>query len=137
MRPEIQLQKFQVFKKGMKIDCKLNRANPSEVTYTWYSCGTAICDKSNAEWNFESRNSSLRIKKQAVSEMRYRCVARNTAGQDQAETTVLFKSSNSKHWYQGAPLKEIIFNNTLHNRPFSYRTSRTESLMLQEVWLAR
>ncbi|XP_028407243.1 fibroblast growth factor receptor 2-like [Dendronephthya gigantea] len=95
VKPEIQLEKLHVFEKGMNINCNIKRANPPEVTYTWYSCGTGKCGESNAEWNFELQNSSLRLETQAVSKIRYRCVAKNTAGQDQAETTVLFKSSNN------------------------------------------
>ncbi|XP_028408446.1 platelet-derived growth factor receptor alpha-like [Dendronephthya gigantea] len=107
VKPEIQLQPVDVFRKGMIIDCKLARANPSEVTYTWESC--ANCDKDeNARWKFISRDRSLRIENQLLSKMEYRCTVANAAGENSAKTTVVKDPESISSTTTGS-MKILIF----------------------------
>ncbi len=96
MKPEIEVvETTHIFRKGMIINCHLIRdVNPTEVNYTWYSCDTVNCGKNTVEWKLESHNSSLRIDNQLKVEVKYRCIARNTAGKDESPTITVYKKSD-------------------------------------------
>ena len=80
------MPKEKIFRKGMVINCTVNKGNPPEIDYTWHSCDTRKCD--DKRWKLVIKSSSLRLDSLPKSEMTYRCTAKNAAGNDTEELKV-------------------------------------------------
>lgn len=94
MTPEIEIQeKTHIFKKGMTINCTLKRADTPGVNYTWYSCIISNCNQIPNKWKLESHSYSLRLFNQIKKEIKYRCTARNNAGEDESMIISVYKKS--------------------------------------------
>ena len=94
----IQLEELYIFKKGMKINCSLKNSDevkPPHVNYTWSSCDSDNCDD-DANWKLKNKSYSLILNSQTREDMKYRCTAKNDAGQDSKVITVFDAHSKSQ-----------------------------------------
>ena len=94
VKPEIDVRKTtDTFKKGMMINCTIKRANPPQpdMNITWYACENVDCAKDDRAWKLKTHDYSLTIDNQAKAEVKYRCIARNVAGEDISPTITIFK----------------------------------------------
>ena len=86
-----------MFKKGMIINCTLKNAdevNPTDVDYTWFSCDSDSCDEESTKFKIESY--SLRLNSQARANTKYRCIAKNVAGNDSETIEIVGQAQGSK-----------------------------------------
>ena len=81
----VNIQKKMIFTKGMFLNCTVNKVNPPEVDYTWYSC-TRECN--DERWKLETKSPFLRLDSLPEFEMTYRCTAQNAAGSASKEVKV-------------------------------------------------
>ena len=94
VKPEIEVPGTTfIFEKGIVINCTLKRANPPDVNFTWQSCHEVNCSKKSA-WKLQSRDQFLRIDDQAKTEVKYRCKARNLAGEGESRTIMMYKKAD-------------------------------------------
>jgi hypothetical protein len=91
VKPEINMGKLYILKKGMIIDCTLKRSNPPEVKFTWYSCNTPTCGEKSQSL---TKKSILQLDSQPKSVMKYKCKAKNAAG-SASEIIEVFKSAEN------------------------------------------
>ena len=92
------MEELYIFKKGMKINCLLKNANevkPPQVNYTWFSCDSDNCDD-DSNWKLKRKSYSLILNSQTRENMKYRCRAKNAAGQDSKVITVFDANSKSQ-----------------------------------------
>ena len=114
MKPEVALESTDyIFRKGMTIDCKLRaKVNPPQVNYTWESCD-GNCH-SSINWKHVLHNYSLKLDHyQEKANMKYRCTARNAAGEDNA-TINIFTNQSKFH----GNVQCLWFNVYLRDRSF-------------------
>jgi hypothetical protein len=95
VKPVIALAPTHVFKKGMIINCTLDKGdiNPRQVNYTWYSCATSECSEKKRKL---ITSYALRLtESQSASEMNYRCEAANAAGSAYQDIKVVQQHANT------------------------------------------